>query len=159
MSIEMYSPFVNSVKQIMMQMANIEVQIGNAFYDESDEIVSYGISTIVSCIGKVKGRILLDMDQGLATTVTQNITGLFYNTAKNNMVLAAVSELNNTIAGDGVTSLNNKYSLGLRLAPPIVFTGKDTVIALPKLSSVSMDCLTKYGKMKINIAFERSIEE
>lgn len=154
MSIEYYSPFINSVKEIMKQMGNIDINVNDTVYSENDEIVSLGVTSIVSCVGKIKGRLLIDMEQSLAITIAQNVTGMLYDKAKEYMVLATISELNNTIAGDGITNLNNKYSLGLRLAPPIVFAGKDSVISIPKITSVSTNCTTRYGKLKVNVAFE-----
>lgn len=157
MSMELYSPFVNSVKSIMMQMAHIDLAASGTLYSENDEIVSYGVSSIITFSGKTKGRLLLDVEPGLATTIAQNVLGVYYGSAKDYMVLAVISELNNTIAGDAITCINDKHSLGLRLAPPVVFSGKDTVVSIPKVSSLSVDCITKYGKLKINIAFERSL--
>ena len=154
---QLYTPFFSSVQTILKQMANIEVAFDGAHFDESDEIVSLGVSSIIAFAGKIKGRLLLDMEKELALAIAENITGTKYALANEYMVLASISELNNIIAGDGVTQLNNQHSLGLRLAPPIVFSGKETVICIPKISSASINCVTKYGKMKVNAAFERSI--
>lgn len=157
MSAHLYVPFVNSTKDMLKQMADIDIAVSGTFQDEEDSIASYGVSSIISFAGKVKGRFLLDMEPGVALTIAQNITGVYYNSPKDNMVLASISELNNTIAGDGITNLNNTYSLSLRLAPPVVFTGKDTVISIPKIPSASLHCTTRYGKLRINVAFERSL--
>ena len=81
-----------------------------------------------------------------------------FTSVKDNLVLATISEMNNIISGDGLTILNNSYNLGLRLAPPIVFTGKGTVICIPKIHPNSIDFMSpKYGKLKLNIAFEGGI--
>ena len=157
MGIQLSNPFMDGVKEVLKKMADIDVQITNSINTENESILSYGVSSIISCVGKIKGRLLLDMEQSLAIAIAENITGVCYTSAKEYMVLATVSEINNMIAGNAITVINNAYSLGLRLAPPIVFTGKDTIICIPKISSSSLDCTTKYGKLKINVAFERSI--
>lgn len=90
----------------------------------------------------------------MALAIAKSITGTDYDSVKEYLVLASIQELNNIIAGDGITKLNNQYTLGLRLAPPIVFTGKDTVISIPKIEPASIDCVTTYGKLKVNLAFE-----
>ena len=156
MGVQLYDPFINSVKQIFKQMANMEVSLKGAFGSESDEIVSYGVTSIINYTGKVKGRFLLDMEPGVALAAAQNVTGMGYESVKDIMVLATISEMNNIIAGGAISTLNNLYSLGLWLAPPFVFTGKDAVICIPKVSSASVDCTTLYGKLKVNVAFERS---
>ena len=157
MGMQLSNPFMDSVRDILKQMANIDVTVTNIICSENDSIYSYGVSSIISCVGKIKGRLLLDMEQAVALAIAQNITGIYYTSVKEYMVLASISEVNNIIAGNAVTMINNMYSLGLRLAPPIVFAGKDSVICIPKISSSSLDCTTRYGKMKINVAFERSI--
>ena len=153
----LYTPFVHSVQSIMDQMANIRVEFEGEQFTENDEIISFGVSSIITFAGKVKGRLLIDMEKSLALAIAENITGTKYTSANEYMVLASISELNNIIAGDSVTQLNNQNGLGLRLAPPIVFTGKDTLICIPRISSISLNCMTKYGKMKVNAAFERSL--
>lgn len=157
MSVQLSNPFINSVKDILMKMAGVEVSVIGTVNSGNESIVSYGVTSIISCSGKIKGRLLIDMEQSLALAIAQNITGIYYDAARDYMVLATISEVNNIIAGDAITVINNQLSLGLRLAPPIVLTGKDVVISIPKISSTSLDCVTRYGKLKVNVAFERSI--
>lgn len=155
MDIQYYKSFVNSIKDIMMQMANIKLEPQGDFTIGNDEIISYGFSSIIAYTGKIKGRLLIDMEQSLALAIAKNITGTDYASEREAMVLAAISELNNITAGDSITKLNNGFSLGLRLAPPIVFTGKDIVICVPKIDSLSMEFAALQGKLRLNIAFER----
>ncbi len=157
MKTELYSPFIISTKEIISQMTGIEVEVNDALNSEGDEIISKGVSSIIAFAGKIKGRLLLDVENELAIIFGKTLTEQNYTSCKEFMVLASVSEINNIIAGRAITELNNKYSLDLRLSPPIVFTGKDTVISIPRLSSISVNCSTIYGGLKINIAFERSV--
>lgn len=150
----LYSPFLDSAKNILKQMANIEIKERGNFYCEEDDVKSLGVSCIVSFSGKINGRLLLDLKPSLAVQVAKNLTGIDYPSPKDFMVLASISELNNTIAGDGITVLNNQHSLSLRLAPPIVFTGTDSLICTPKFPQVSLDFTTDFGDMKLNIAFD-----
>ncbi len=157
MKTELYTPFITSTKEIINQMTGIEVLVNDALHSEGEEVVSKGVSSIIAYAGKVKGRLLLDVEGELAITMGKTLTGHHYTSAKEFMVLSSVSEVNNIIAGRAITELNNKYSLDLRLSPPIVFTGKDAVISIPKLYSISVNCSTRYGSLKVNIAFERSV--
>lgn len=157
MSMQLSNPFFSSVKSIMKSMADVDVDVTGTIVTGNDEIVSYGVTSMVACVGRIKGRLLIDMEQSLAVALAQNITGVYYASAKEYMVLAAISELSNIIAGDATTTINNEFSLDLRLATPIILTGRDVIVSIPKLSSTSLDCVTRYGRLKINIAFERSI--
>ncbi|MFZ5985948.1 MAG: chemotaxis protein CheX [Bacillota bacterium] len=154
MDTRLYSPFINSIKDVFKQMTGIEVYLDKDFYTENDDLVSLGVTSIISFSGKIKGRLLLDMEKSLALEVAKNITGTDFDNVKEYMVLASVQELNNIISGDAITKLNNEFGVSLRLAPPIVFAGKDAVVSVPKVEPVSMDCGTSYGKLKVNIAFE-----
>lgn len=157
MSLQLSNPFIDSVKSILKEMADIDVDVAGTIGTDNDAVKSYGVTSIVACVGKIKGRLMLDMDQSLAVTIAQNITGVCYASAKEYMVLASVSEVNNIIAGNAITVINNQFGLGLRLAPPIVLTGKDVVVSIPKISSSSLECKTRYGRLKVNVAFERSL--
>ncbi len=152
---QLYDPFIRSVSDNFALMANMKVDILGAFCSETEEFMSYGVSSIINYTGKIRGRFLLDMEPGVALSITQNVMGVYYDNVKDSMVLAAISEMNNIISGNAVSVLNNAYSLGLWLSPPYIFTGKNALIALPKIQSASVECNTLYGKLKVNVAFER----
>ena len=156
--VQLYEPFISSVKKIFKDMANMDVVFKGAFGSESDEIASYGVTSVITYTGKIKGSFLINLEPGLALAVAQNVNGIYYDSVKDSMVLATISEMNNIIAGNAISTLNNMYSLGLWLAPPYVFTGRDAIICIPKIPSASIDCQTIYGKLKVNVAFERSGE-
>ncbi|MGE5582301.1 MAG: chemotaxis protein CheX [Bacillota bacterium] len=147
-------PYIDSTVSVLKDMADVEVEISGYFYPESDDIISYGVSSIITFMGKIRGRLVLDMDPELALKIAGNINSEEYKTAKDINVLTSISELNNIVAGHANTYLNNNYSLGLRLAPPVVFTGKKPIICIPKITSESIDCYTKFGRLRVNVAFE-----
>ena len=59
-------------------MSAIELEPTGLFYPEPDEIVSLGVSSIITFAGKIKGRLLLDMDCALALTIAQNVNGMSF---------------------------------------------------------------------------------
>ncbi len=154
MKMDYCRPFLDSLKKIIVEMANIKVKGRQAFYPEDKVLVSKGVTSIITFAGKVKGRLVLDMEQELAAAVAKNITGYTFDSIKDNQLLATIAEFNNIVAGDGVTSLNNKHSLGLNLIPPVAFSGKGAVICIDKMPSASVECKTQYGTLRLNVAFE-----
>lgn len=154
MGMELYEPFIKEARAAIQSMANLKLDVVGAVTSENEEIVSMGVTSIITCTGKLKGRSMLDMEPALALALAQNIIGSAYTNVKEPMVLATVSELNNIISGGAISALNNAYGLNLWLAPPVVFAGRNCIICIPKLASASIDCVTLYGKLKINIAFE-----
>ncbi|MCX7841946.1 MAG: chemotaxis protein CheX [Clostridia bacterium] len=157
MQAQLYDPFKKSIAGVLRQMSGIELRTTEVFHPETEDIESYGVSSIISFSGKIKGRLLLDIEQSLALEIAKNIVGQEFSSEKEYMVLAAISELNNIVAGDAITALNNMHSLSLRLAPPVVFAGKGAAICIPKLNSYSMYCTSEYGKLRLNAAFERGL--
>ena len=64
------------------------------------------------------------------------------------MVLSLVSEVNNIISGNAITGINNEFLMDLRLAPPVVFAGRDLVISIPRLRSFSSWGETEFGRIR-----------
>ncbi len=155
MEMDYCRPFLDSLKKMIVEMANIKAKEKKSFSPEDKVLTSKGVTSIINFSGKVKGRLVLDLEQELAAAVAENITGKVFDSAKDNKLLSAIAEFNNIVAGDGITSLNNKYSLGLNLIPPVVFSGKGAVICIDKMPSASAECSTQYGTVRINVAFER----
>jgi chemotaxis protein CheX len=154
MGMELYQPFLKEARETIQSMADLKLDVIGAISTENEEIVSLGVTSIITYAGKMKGRSMLDMEPVLALALAQNITGSCYTAVKDPMVLATVSELNNIISGGAISALNNTYGLNLWLAPPIVFAGSNCIICIPKIASASINCTTLYGKLRINIAFE-----
>lgn len=154
MDTRLCDPFLNSIIKIIKKMCNIDISTNGSYYSNHGEIKSLGVTSIISFSGKAKGRFLIDLEKDLALRMAENLSEGKYDTVKDFMVLASIGEVNNTIAGDAITDLNNMYSLSLRLAPPIVFTGINAIISVPKYDPVSLNCSTCFGNLNVNIAFE-----
>lgn len=147
-------PYVNSSKNMLQDMTGISItKIGEPISDNG-EFESYGVSSAISFSGRIKGRFVIDLSPELAKAIVSNMTGETMENLKDLLFLAGISELNNTIAGDANTYLNNTYALSLRLAPPIVYSGSNIIVASSNIETVSVLCDTEYGGMKLNIAFQ-----
>ncbi len=154
MDINLYQIFGASTKAIVKEMLNLDIRGMDTLAEETGEISSMGVSSIITFAGSKKGRLLVDLEPSLALYIANTLLGEEFDDIKNRMVLSTVSEINNIVSGDAITKLNNKYSMGLRLAPPIVFTGQDVIVAIPKINSLSSWGETDHGKIRINIAWE-----
>lgn len=158
MDLKLVEPFVKSAQDVIKQMTDIDIEISGEPYNYEGDLNSYGVSSIINFSGKIKGRFVLDIDPVLAFKIAENLIGEYCDNAKDRMFLAAISEINNIIAGDANTSINNELLLSLRLAPPIVFSGNNVVISTIKMDSMVIDCKTSYGNMKLNVGFQGGVE-
>lgn len=152
-----YQPFFKSSQDIIMQMTGIAVELKGSHDSAANEIASYGVASIVNFSGKMRGRFMIDLEPKLALKIAEGVLGEPYGDIKDRMVIAAISELNNIIAGDANTQLNNSYSLGLRLVPPVVYSGTNIVVVTPKLSSMTFLCTSEYGNLKLDIGFQGEV--
>ncbi len=154
---ELYGPFVTSVIDIIKEMTDVEIEGMDSMVEEPGEIPSLGISSIITFAGGKKGRLLMDMEPTLALHMANTILGEQFHDVKDHMVLSAVAEINNIVSGNAITLINNRLSMNLRLAPPVVFAGKDAIISIPKLSSQTAWGNTVHGRIRINVAWEGSV--
>lgn len=153
MDLRLIEPFIKSTKNMIKEMTKIDVDIiGEPYADEGD-MESFGVASIINFAGKMRGRFLIDITPELANEMVYSMLEEKLN-SKDRLYVSTISEINNIISGDANTVLNNTYSLGLRLAPPIVFTGKNIIIAASRINSASILGNTKYGKIKLNIGFQ-----
>jgi len=147
-------PFLESTKNILKEIAEIEIISFNEAKQVNQDFSSLGVSSSISFSGKMKGRFIIDTTEDIAKYIIEKMMGEKITHIKNSLYLSGISEMNNTIAGDANTYLNNTYGLGLRLAPPIVFSGKKIMVATSKIDSITVHCMTKLGEINLNIAFQ-----
>ncbi|HHU63032.1 MAG TPA: hypothetical protein GXZ32_02300 [Clostridiales bacterium] len=155
---KLHRTFVDSVVSILKKTAGLTVDKIGAPKEAGGQQTSQGIASVVSFSGnKIKGRCIIDMEQEVALDVVENIMGTRYDNLKELMVLYTISELNNIIAGDSITKLNNEFGTGLRLAPPVVFTGRKVVMYSSQVKEATVDIDTPKGSLRLIIAWEGSL--
>ncbi len=154
---KLYNTFVNSAISILKNTAGLSIEKIGSPRETHGQQISLVISSVVSFAGRIKGRCIIDMDTTVALDIAGNIMGAKYDYIKDPMVLSTISELNNIIAGDSITMLNNDLGLGLRLAPPVVFTGRQVIIYSSQVKQVTVDVDTPKGRMRLSIAWEGSL--
>jgi len=154
MDSRLIAPYINSTINMLKDMTGIEITSTSEPQNDSGEFVSQGVSSAIAFSGKIKGKFLIDLSPQLAKAVICQMTGETMEDLKDRLFLSGISELNNTIAGDANTFLNNTYALSLRLAPPIVFSGSGITVSSSNIETVTVLCNTEYGEMKVNIGFQ-----
>lgn len=147
-------PYMESTKNMLMDMTGIAVTSMSEAVTDTEDFKSLGVASAITFSGKMKGRFILDLSPELAKTIISKMLGEPMDNVRDRLFLSGISELNNTIAGDANTYLNNSYSFSLRLAPPIVFSGTGIMIASSRIESVTILCDTEAGQMKLNLAMQ-----
>jgi chemotaxis protein CheX len=150
-------PFIISTQNMLKEMTQLEVKFEKDPFEEAGDADSFGVASIINFAGKMRGRFIIDIELELSNKIVFNMLGENLG-IKDRMYVATISEINNIISGDANTKLNNKFKLGLRLAPPIVFTGKEITISAPKINSYSVFGECEFGKIRINIGFQEELK-
>jgi len=118
---------------------------------------SLGVSVAIGFNGRHSGRMLMDMKYETLECIFKKIC-LNENYTRED-VLAFFSEIGNIIAGNGASLLNGlNRGLGIRVAPPTVFGGKDVMMSLGEFENESIEIGTKYGDIFLNIGFKKGDE-
>ena len=154
MNIEYLRIYLESTQNVVKQMMDIIMSPMDEKIDEPEGFQSLGVASVITFSGKIKGRLIIDMCPEFAFEATQRVMGEPCNDLGDKMLAALASEMNNTIAGDANTKLNDLFNLGLRLAPPIVATGTNMVVSSNKMDAVTVRYKSEFGESKINVGFQ-----
>lgn len=156
-----WTPFLDGTKQVLQMMADVQIYSTSVTPLNSGDLLSYGVSSVITFAGEqaaeVQGRLIIDFPPDVALKIAGNLLGEPQSDVHDPMMLAAISEINNTIAGDAVTTLNNRHQFGLRLAPPIVLTGEKVVFTSVKVRSISVMCKCNVGFFRFYVTL-RGVE-
>lgn len=152
---KLFTPFASSIQNTINGMSDIKFSPVSDFYSIQGDLLSLGAVVAVGFSGKMKGRLIIDFENTTAIKLAGKISGEEFTNIKDSMVIATLSEIGNVAAGDAVTAINNRFFYSLRVVPPVVFVGEDMVVGLHNMESYTMDFDSEYGKLRINVAFER----
>jgi len=115
----------------------------------SGVILSMGVAVVVGITGNKKGRVLVDMELQTAERLGKVLAP---DLDDEDFPLFAAAELCNIVAGGATTSINNlNRELGLRLAPPSIFSGIQPKIYSPNLQTHVMSFGTSYGMINLYV--------
>lgn len=127
-------------------------------YTTNKEYESQGMTIIIGIIGKFSGRMLLDLSIKTAEDIA---AAIFKREPKNDdEIMAALGEFSNIVSGNACSILNRKNkALGLRVAPPSILHGDNVLIAASCFNTTTAVSSTSYGKLLLNVGFQRSEEK
>jgi len=149
--------FVNAVANIyneytekFPEFKGIENEKDSAYVSDEKITVNVGFS------GMYEGNMTLSFDKNLAFSVYKKV---YEEDIKevDDEILFMFSEFGNMIAGNAITSINNKITdADLRLAPPGVFYGEKLSFFNFKTSSFKSVFTTENGDIFMNVAVKEA---
>ncbi len=127
-------------------------------YESASEFESQGMSIIIGIIGKFSGRMLLDLPAETAQSLVAAV--LKKEPKSKDEVTAVLGEFANIISGNACSLLNRKKKeLGLRVAPPAMLHGENVLISAPNFTTTNVIAQTDFGKIMLNVGFQRGEEK
>jgi chemotaxis protein CheX len=130
MKVEYINPFIKSVNNVFNLMLNCDLVRGDIFLKDS-HLLEHFVSGVIGLSGKAEGVVVLSLCHNSALEATSTLL-MEQSTKIDNVVVDAVGELTNMIAGGAQAQLEH---LEMRMGLPTVITGRSTTIDFPKDST------------------------
>ncbi|HMA65686.1 MAG: chemotaxis protein CheX [Fibrobacterota bacterium] len=143
--------FGDALKSITQQMSGVDLMEMQESALEDQKI----FAVIVGIVGAYKGRMLIRMCAGLVTKITEEMNcGPLQNLTETTLY---IGEFSNILSGKAISDINTVYKeFDLRLTPPAIFSGTNMRIITPALQSSLLYYKSDFGKVSMDVGFERS---
>lgn len=139
------NPFVDSAQNIIEGLIPEGAQ--RSPLTLNDSLSANGFSATIFLAGAVEGRVVLDLEPGIAKKIAGAMNGMEIE-EMNHLAIDTICELTNIIIGKAVTVLNNK-GFRFKSSPPSFFIGEKTFHGL---ESLCISLHTLWGEVKIQAA-------
>jgi chemotaxis protein CheX len=154
MRVEYINPFVESAFNVLKEVLGTELTRGDLFLKSSSQPV-LGVAAIIGLTGDVQGRILFDMEEKTALSISSAMNGETIS-EMDDMAKATITELANMITARAVTKLSEQ-GFQFDITPPAIFTGKDMEVTNTQIESLIVPIQMPLGKLEINLAVREKI--
>jgi chemotaxis protein CheX len=149
MKMDLIQPFIGSLDAVLAQMTGAPVTIADVTMEE----VAYrrkGIAAVVVFQGQIEGRVVVDVDPGVAAKVAGNMSGGEVD-ASEPIVPEAICELANMVIGNAVTQLNDQGSQ-FKVLPPSILTDEQCAKIGSDSEATILSFHTPAGEVRLNIS-------
>ena len=152
---EYVNPFLISTKNILSQMAGIDIDLKGTSLKKSP-IFPKKVIIVVGIIGQLKGSVIIGLDDSFARTIASNMMGYHISTL-DEMSKSALKELSNILMGRVAIDLESKGTK-IDITPPTLLTGDNISISLESIPLLSI----KFASQKdvnMELDFDISLKE
>ncbi|MEM1013449.1 MAG: chemotaxis protein CheX [Planctomycetota bacterium] len=144
-------PFVNSVRQVMKTMVNLETTVERPKI-KSDPVSSFDVSAIVNFSGDVVGSVVLSFEQDAAVKIVEKFAGTAMDPQSADFA-DAIGELGNMVAGAAKKGLGYDASIGI----PSVIVGQGHHVArLKDVPCLVVPCTSEAGSFAVEVSIRRA---
>jgi chemotaxis protein CheX len=149
MRMELIQPFIGSLDAVLAEMMKAPATIADLTMEE-EGYRKKGLAAVVTFKGRIEGRIIFDIDPGVAVKVAGYLAGAEVDPAES-IVGETVCELANMVIGNAVTQLNDK-GFQFKVYPPETLTQEQGERAGQDSEATILRFETPSGNVHLNIA-------
>jgi len=151
MNSEFIQPFIEAAIAAFEQSTQSKVGRGPIKLQQSP-MPTRGVASFIGIMGKVEGRLLLDLSRDTACKLTARLNGQ-ESAEYDELVISTINELANIIGGRAVSALVNK-GYKLEITPPTLFSGNDMEVSNFTMETVVIPIETEFGLVNVNLALK-----
>jgi len=149
MKIDLLQPFIGSLDAVLAELLKAPVTIADVTMEE-EAYRRKGIAAVVIFKGQIDGRVVLDVDPGVAAKIAGLLAGGEMN-ASDPIVPESVCELANMVIGSAVTQLNDQGSQFKVLPPSILSEAQCEKVGRDEEATI-LSFRTPAGAVYLNVA-------
>ncbi len=150
MNAEFINPFIKASKDILVQMAGIQSEMGSIYVKEKT-FLSPNVAILIGLTGGFKGQAVISMGESMAFKIVSNMMGGLPVASLDDIAKSAISELGNMILGNAATLLYNN-DIKIDITPPSLLVGEKLSISIPNTKAICIPLKTEFGVLEIDIA-------
>lgn len=145
------NPFINVSINLIKQICNVEVTMGQIFV-KSSPFTADKVIIIIGIAGDFRGQAFFAMDERTACNIASAMMFGMEVPALDEMSKSAIAELGNMIMGNVSTEF---YNAGIKIdiTPPTILVGSDMNISTKGVQTICVPIeIANGGKIEIDIA-------
>lgn len=154
MKMDLIQPFINSADAVLAEGLDSSIAIENLSMEE-EAYRRRGIAAEVFLTGEIEGRIIFDVEWGVALQLASRLAGLAISETDEELVREAVCELANQIIGNAITTLNDQ-GFHFHVRPPVLHSSERGSKSSEDTEAVVMCFSTGAGNVCMNVALHYS---
>ncbi|EOD01627.1 chemotaxis protein CheX [Caldisalinibacter kiritimatiensis] len=150
---ELVKPFVKSGKEIISQVANIEVTQKD-FYFKKEVVLKDNIGIIIGMTGTLKGQVVISLTEDIAKKIASNMMGGMPVAVLDEMAKSAICELGNMILGNAAVGLYD-FGASVDITPPSVLQGNHMVYTSSSPEIMCVPFEIEENQIELNLLLEK----
>lgn len=152
MDVKYINPFLEAVAKILSSFGIQDVKRGKIILKDNMR-VDLDITSVVGLIGGVRGNVAYSLSEETAKSIVSAMMMGMPVEELGALGRSAIAELSNMITGTATSILSQDGAL-VDITPPSIIFGKEIYFLISSVQTISVDMVTVFGQIQVNIGLE-----